>query len=462
MATVSSNIVTPQQAALNKKKATDPMSMLMSPMQTSTTAMLPQAQKPVAGINYSLPTPKIVSSISQPAATSKVSSPAGTPAPQYAPPPMPKPAAVTQNPPQNVAANGNPAPQEDQTSRFTGLLEKLVNYATSGPNAEAAAKAGKVGEKYAKEQEELGIFDKAAAGDLSTGTQAVGGGNAQIKYNTKSNRSQALTAAENAELAPINAQITAAGQGQTGLISGLNAAQPIQVPYSNQVIDPATGKPIGGGASGSMNDAVQLQVQKVLSGQSGYNDAATALQAYGQAGTNALQQALGPNFNINESNANAAAKAAALQQNVSAGRAAALASDSAKKALDSLQASYLKLNALQGSSGVPAFNALVQMGSLWTGIGRKEVSDYVGALNEARAQVRGVLGAAGVNPIDAGGIADTLLPSNMIPTEVPSKIQAAKSYLDNRVAALSNTDSPVPQYGGNGGSVQAPATGFSW
>lgn len=462
MATVSSNIVTPQQAALNAKKTTDPMLSLMGGMQTSTAAMLPQTQKPVAGVNYSLPKPQIVSSISQPAAAPKISSPAGTPAPQYTPPPMPKPAVVTQNPPQNVAANGNPVPQEDQTSRFTGLLEKLVNYATSGPNAEAAAKAGQVGEKYAKEQADLGIFDKAAAGDLSTGTQAVGGGNAQIKYNTKSNRSQALTAAENAELAPINTQVTAAGQGQAGLISGLNAASPIQVPYSNQVIDPATGKPISGGTSQSMNDAVQLQVQKVLSGQSGYNDAATALQAYGQAGTNALQTALGPNFNINESNANAAAKAAALQQNVSAGRAAALASDSAKKALDSLQTAYSKLNALQGSSGVPAFNALVQMGSLWTGIGRKEVSDYVGALNEARAQVRGVLGAAGVNPIDAGGIADTLLPSNMIPTEVPSKILAAKSYLDNRVAALSNTDSPVPQYGGSGGGVQTPATGFSW
>ncbi len=189
------------------------------------------------------------------------------------------------------------------------------------------------------------------------------------------------------------------------------------------------------------------------------DDAVAALSAYGQAGVNALQQGLGPNFNVNESNANAAAKASALQQNVAAGRAAALASDSAKKALDSLQAAYSALSGMQGSSGFPGLNQVLQLGSLWTGIGRKEVSDYVGALGEARAQVRGVLGAAGVNPIDAGSIADTLLPSNMVPAEVPSKILAAKTYLDNRVNALSNTGASIPQFGQPTGGT---TTGFGW
>lgn len=95
------------------------------------------------------------------------------------------------------------------------------------------------------------------------------------------------------------AGLTSTGQQLSGLNSAAGLSAPQQVSYNNQYLNPQTGQPINPGASGDLNSAVQLQVQKIQNGTTDPQSAAAALSAYGQAGTNALQQALGPNFNLN-------------------------------------------------------------------------------------------------------------------------------------------------------------------
>ncbi len=96
-----------------------------------------------------------------------------------------------------------------------------------------------------------------------------------------------------------------------GTAGGL--ASPVQVPFSNQFIDPITGQAVGG-VSGNLNDAVSNIAQKVKSGTMSYDAGVQALQGYGQAGVNALNQNLGPNFNVQQSNALAAAQSASTLQ----------------------------------------------------------------------------------------------------------------------------------------------------
>lgn len=245
MANVSSNIVTPQQAAINAKKG--------SPLLPGLGGGGSYGATP----NYSAINLKAPQTSVQPVAKG----PVAPPAVQVAP-------TAPMNP--AVAANGtgnNTATPDDHTSKFTGLLQNIVKYATQG-NQALSDKAGQIGDKYAKEQADLGIFDRAAAGDQTTGTMPVGGGNANIEFQSKTGRSAALTSAENAELAPINQQLTAQNQGQSGLISGLNAAQP-QLGTQGQTYYDPTGNLTDDGKNASLNPIANIPsiAQQVANGQ---------------------------------------------------------------------------------------------------------------------------------------------------------------------------------------------------
>jgi hypothetical protein len=508
MATVASNKVTPAQLALEKKKGSNPLLRLAGGLATG----IGNAMFPGMGSAVQLGT-QLYSASRQPggatASIPQVPSPLPKPqmvntlAPAAAPPKPPASYSPMAQAPQQQPQAPVPAQQqkpERQTSMpqslLGTLLTELINRGKTAPqpsdiaesarrNEEIGKRAAGIADTYGREYADIGRKGAAAqAGYLSTGTSPVAEGNAAVIAQTQAAQQQAVAQGAQAAMTGIDKELaargaetagltSAAGAGQSALGTATPAAAPVQVPYSNQLLDPRTGQTVGGGAQGqSLQDAVALQVQKIRSGAVGYNDGASALSAYGQAGVNALQQALGSGFDINASNANAAAKAAALGQNVSQGTQAARMTISAKQALDALQTAYDRLGALQtgsvpGVGNVPLLSQFEQFASMKTGLGREATSGFITALNEARAQVRGVLGAAGINPTDAGDIVDTLLPSGMKPQEVKDKIAAAKAYLDNRVAALSSTGN-IPQYntsGGNaaaGGGAKAPATGFSW
>lgn len=500
MATLNSNLLTPQQAALNNKKSTNPLSKLASAaIKTVGNAILPGAGSAIqlgsAAINAAKPkaTPQTVSysnnmtmlpgtapknaALQTPApAPLKPVSPVQQSAPQqnfsYTPTPA-APQAPTQNTPQESAVNN---------SLIGRIFEELLARGKQAPTAAAeAAEAAKGSLEVGRRAQEIAdtagqeyasIGKKGAqarTGYLTTGTTPVAEGNAAIVAQNQAAQQTAIATGAQTQLLGIDKQLTAQNQAATGLNNAASTAQgalnigagvaaPVQQPYGNMLVDPVTGQPIQqNGASGNVNDAVSLQVQRVMNGTSSYDQAAQALQAYGQAGVNALQQALGPNFDIAQSNANAAAKAQALGTNVTQGVAAERAMNSATAALDKLDTELTKLSPIY-KGGVPLTNAIAS--DIANFLGQNAVSQYQSTLNDARQQVAAVLTAIGAStPTDAMSSARGYLPDGMTPAQQTEKVKAVKELMQQKVDAYKTTGG-VPQYNPTGGN--APTTGFTW
>lgn len=240
---------------------------------------------------------------------------------------------------------------------------------------------------------------------------------------------------------------------QAGLTSAAGLVSPVQLPYSNQYVNPLTGQSIGGGTvTGSLQDAVARAVQMINSGSS-YNDAAATLSGYGQGGINALTQALPPGFDITQANARAQAGVASTLQTGTTGGQMQKSAVAANQALDTLQQAYNNLGSFSGGSNIPFINQFTQNIAMQTGVGREAVSAYQGALKEARAQINTVL-APLVGVESANATSNSLLPDNMTPQEIPQKIGAAKEYIQQRVAAFSQVSPPGTSSSGGGGFAE--------
>ena len=146
--------------------------------------------------------------------------------------------------------------------------------------------AKRVSDEYGAEIARVGQLGAGAvAGNLSSGTNVVGAGNAAIASQSASSRMAALSQAQAASLKGTEQQLTAQQQtteglnpslqaaltqqqtGVTGLSNAAGYAQPTQVPYSNQFIDPVTGQSAGGAG---------------LGGFAGYNAAVQSIELGGQ------------------------------------------------------------------------------------------------------------------------------------------------------------------------------------
>lgn len=482
---VTSNLVkSPQQKALSSYIAPDPLKKLsMGGVTTPATKnVAPITKDPLSSSTFSQSKPVTVSNntaglsfnsplISQNPAQNTVSA-----APKIA---SAAPSAQQMFTSSGLPITGDPAKydgsnapkQEDHTVRFAGLIGNLVKYATGfGGVTPATQKAldeygrisGQIQDVRSKTAEGKGTY-------LTSGmTNPIAQGRGAIVAQTGAAQEAALGAQQQAALqaAQTGIQDRTATTGALASAAGITA--PVQVPYSNQYIDPVTGQPVGGGsASMPLQQAVQLQVDRLKNGTAGYNDAVAALSAYGQAGVNMLQQAMGPNFDINKSNADAAAKQTALAQNVQTGLTMQRSAVAAGQALDSLQIAYDKLgdfakgDPLGVGLNIPILGGISQSVSMSVGPGREAVSAYQGALKEARAQINTVL-APLIGVDSANATSNSLLPDNMTPGELPQKIAAAKEYISQRVSAFT-TPGGVPQYNSSGSGTQGGATtGFDW
>lgn len=164
-------------------------------------------------------------------------------------------------------------------------VRKLMEQTAMG-NKAISDNAKAISDKYGTEIARVGgLGAGAVAGDVSTGTNVVGSGNAAIASQSASQRINALGTAQDAALKGTGQQLTAQQQtieglnpslnaaltqqqtGVTGYTNALNQSQPVQVPYSNQFIDPITGQSAGGAG---------------LGGYSGYNAAQQAIELAGQ------------------------------------------------------------------------------------------------------------------------------------------------------------------------------------
>jgi len=248
-------------------------------------------------------------------------------------------------------------------------------------------------------------------------------------------------------------------QGQTV------ASGPQQLPYNQQLVNTQTGNPVsgggaassGGGAAGTTpaaqtalaalppaaQQAVQLQAQLVQSGQSTQPEALSNLSAYGQAGTNALNAILGPNFNVNSSNASAATTATGQQLKTP--------SAAVNAALDTLSTTFSSLNPLE-TGGIPATNSIAQ----WIGkaMGSSALQSYNSNLADARSQLLGVLNSAGGTPTGNENTVMQYLPDDMTPTQFTTNVGTEQS--PGIVRQLINQK--VQAFTGSGASSQTPNT----
>lgn len=459
MATVQSNVVTPAQAALNKQRVTNPFLSLYS-----------AAKLQGNNINKNLGKPIIVQGL----------------APNQKPqqqPTVSQQSTPTSQPSQQVPTQSTPVTQE---SLLGGIIQDLIkrgrqagsatdNLSKAAERGTAAAAEGKrIADEAAAEFKRVGGEGaRARAGYLSTGTSPVAEGNAAIVSQSTSAQQQAIASAADMALKGTSQGILAAQQAasaeqqagtlaQNALGTVTGAVAPIQQPYSNMLIDPVTGQPIQQGtAQIGMQDAIKLQVQRLASGAGSYDQAIQALGAYGQAGVNALNQVLGANFDPAQSNANAAAKAAALNQNVTQGRSVELAANSAYAAIDKLVKDFEALNPIF-KSGIPKTNDWLATAA--TFLGQSSASQFQSTLNDARSQISAVLQATGgQTPTDAMNTAKGYLPDGMTPQQLPEKVAAAKELIRQKVGAYTQTGS-VPQYNPqtNVNAPQAPTKGFNW
>lgn len=242
----------------------------------------------------------------------------------------------------------------------------------------------------------------------------------------------------------LGAANTQQGLQQGALTSAVGANAPQFPSYASQVYSPSTGFQQGGN---TLNDAVSTIAQRVQNGQMSYADAVASLSGYGQGGVNALQQALGPNFNVAQSNTLAAQQGSigpALQY--------------ANTAMGNLESAVSSLGSAQNTN-VPIINQLTQGISTATGLGgSQQVQAYKAAIAEARSAIQKVLASvSGGTPTDYVGQSNALLPDNA----TPNQIAAAKQTLQ----ALGTAKASIYQNPGNASASPASSSGsslYSW
>lgn len=352
-----------------------------------------------------------------------------------------------------------------------GLIERLKRNAQDA--TDIGNRAQGISDKYAAEINRVGQLGAGAvAGNLSTGSNVVGSGNAAIASQSVSSRMSALSNAQQAELEGVAKQLQAQGYSNEAINAALGGAntqqatqlgglgnaagfaQPVQVPYNNQYVDPITGQPIGGGSvNGSLQQAAQSIAQQVQNGTMSYDQGVQALSGYGQGGMNMLQQMLGSGFSPLQSNAQAAANQAATLQTGTIGGELTKQADTVVQHMQTLKAAYKQLTA---QYGIPAIN----QGINWFKgkIGDGELQSYKIALTNVRDELAKILGG-GTSTDGTRATAESLLPDNMSPSQIDAAITTATELMHSKIQEYTR----APQYGNQqqqqqgGGVVQTSA-----
>lgn len=297
------------------------------------------------------------------------------------------------------AAPQTPAPIQNQVT-YPGLVSTLASRAQQdSPEVQRAREQLKQSQVNEANAETTNRLNPIPIGD-QTGREAV-------------IRSQYL-GQQNALSSQLSSAVTTQGQQLGALNNAAGLAAPQLASYSQQQYNPLTGQFSGGG---SLNDAVGPIAQRVQAGQMSYDDAVSALSGYGQGGVNALQQALGPNFNVAQSNT------LATQQG-SIGPAL----EYARASLNNLKSTLSQLQIPGQNSNIPLIGGVASGISGLTGIGGQQTSAKNNAIAEARNAIQKVLASVqGGTPTDYTGQSHTLLPDNATPQQIDAAIQTLES-----------------------------------
>lgn len=255
----------------------------------------------------------------------------------------------------------------------------------------------------------------------------------------------ALSGQLNAQASALGAANTQQGLNQSALTGAISANAPQFPSYGSQVYDPASGT-FKTGTGGTLQDAVSTVADRVKSGQMSYADAISSLSGYGQGGTNALLQALGPNFNVAQSNTLASQQGSigpALQY--------------ANTALSNLQNAVSGLSSTQNTN-VPIINQISQGISTTFGVGSQAVQNYRAAVAEARGAIQKVLASvSGGTPTDYVGQSNALLPDNATPNQIAAAVETLKTLGTAKASIYGN-----PGAAGNSTASPSGPSLYSW
>lgn len=307
----------------------------------------------------------------------------------------------------------------------TGLVQNIQNAA--GGFMPIANEAKRISDEYAKRIAETGALGAGkVAGDLSTGTQVVGEGNAAIASQSASQRMSALSAAQQAALQGTQQQLDAQGQaagtlgsalsGATALqgqqLAGLGSAAGFAQPQLAGIDSQMFYNPLQAGQQqgGASQQQAMAYAQEVASGLRSYDDAVQAMAVYGPIGKQVLDSVIrqgNPNFNF------AQAQTLAGQQGEIGPKY--------QFALDALTNVENALNQLGGAqkTGVPLWNQFANFASLQTGVGAEQSRQYIGAVQSLRNAYAALLASAkGGLPSDYSAQATAEVPDMPTPNDI--------------------------------------------
>lgn len=260
---------------------------------------------------------------------------------------------------------------------------------------------------------------------------------AQEKVNGAIAAMAAATGQQNAQTQAYNTAgnigNTAQSTAQSGLGTAAGLAQPIQMSYSNQLVNPTTGQPTAGGANSALQSAVTNAIKQIANG-AGYTNAvnSSSLSSFGPAGITALQQALGPSFNVNMSDA----QAQAIAQTASTGYSGSQQSYvDANTAFQTAQQQSKNVQAILSGSGINSTNSTdwnTAINSLSTRLGSANQVKYITGLNELKQAYTTLLSSVGASTPTVNGEQATAI---FDPSHTPSQIEAAISALDEAAYA---------------------------
>lgn len=266
---------------------------------------------------------------------------------------------------------------------------------------------------YNKSVEDLSKFNQSAAQmkqDIYSdpvSARVMQGRDAAVQQ-ANAEKQSALQGAVNQQQTALGYGLQASQQQQNALTGAAGLSAPQQYGITTTPFDPVSGQfgqMAGGG--GSLQSAVQNVVQRLQSGTMTYADAQEALSGYGQAGTNALQQALPQGFNIAQSNTLSG-------QQGSVGVNYQLA-DNALKNVENL----ISQLAPSQQTNIPGVNAVTQGFSTLTGIGSEQTRAVTGAVNLLRNAYASLLASArGGTPTDYSSQALAEIPDRPTPNDI--------------------------------------------
>ena len=371
------------------------------------------------------------------------------------------------NAPQRPVSSPTVAPSATPQASTRGLFPNIVSSLAGRANQPSplTTQAMEGYQKAVENQQKLRSNIAGKIGDIESDN---------IPLEFQQGRAQAMSRQFSAQELAAQQAVTQQQQGlqygiqQQGLEQqALQQAASLSQPQLNQYgqtyynpLDPAGG---GGDFSGSLDTYAKGMANNSISPSQVPSSIANNPVLFAQLIQRAQQ--MNPSFNPTQWQANTAAQSTALQQNVTTGLTMQRSADAAYQALDSLQSTYSSLGPnAQGSllgltPNIPLISQAAQGLGMATGLGREQISAFQGSLKEARAQINTVL-APLVGVDSANATSQSLLPDNMVPSEIPQKIAAAKEYIRQRVQAFTTTGG-VPQYGQQQNNTYAPTTSNS-